>query len=265
MFIEHPIINTPSDNSTVWRYLDFTKFISLLDRSALFFCRADKFEDQFEGRYSIANDNNRVQWLEKENQYTAEHLSQHGYKLQPKEQIEQNAKDLSFVYDKLRSLSLINCWILSEYENAAMWKIFGNMHNGVAIKTTCSNLKSAIQIVEEDIYIGKVEYVDMENDIIPEGNTLSPFFHKWKYYSYEQEIRLFTEIKPERGWDYDWSMEEVEVGKYVNVDINLLIGEVYVAPYCEKWFFELVKSSLRKYSLEKKVVKSRLGEDPKKI
>ena len=42
MYQEHPSFNPPSDNATLWRYMDFTKFVSLLDKSALFFVRADK-------------------------------------------------------------------------------------------------------------------------------------------------------------------------------------------------------------------------------
>jgi hypothetical protein len=43
------------DSNIIWRYMDFTKFVSLLDRSALFFARADKFKDQFEGSWTKKN------------------------------------------------------------------------------------------------------------------------------------------------------------------------------------------------------------------
>ncbi len=36
-------------NTIIWRYLDFEKYKSLLENKALFFCRADKFIDPFEG------------------------------------------------------------------------------------------------------------------------------------------------------------------------------------------------------------------------
>jgi hypothetical protein len=40
----------PSPLDSLWRYLDLAKYISLLDQSALYFCRADKFfDDPFEG------------------------------------------------------------------------------------------------------------------------------------------------------------------------------------------------------------------------
>lgn len=203
--------------------------------------------------------------MDEEDYYLAATLGHEGFRRQTIEEIEKQAKGHSEFYEKLRRLTLINCWIQGDYENAAMWKIFGNMHDGVAIQTTCAHLKNALKDTRENVYIGSVKYVDMENEFIPEDITSRPYFHKWKYYDYEQEVRLLTEVKSDAGWDYDWSKEEVETGKYLKIDVNHLIQKVFVAPYCQNWFFELVKSSLVKYGLEKEVVKSRLGEDPKKI
>jgi len=48
----HPAFEQPQDeNEKVWRYLDFKKFVDLLESSELFFPRADKFDDKFEGTY----------------------------------------------------------------------------------------------------------------------------------------------------------------------------------------------------------------------
>src|SRR5215207_9699692 len=48
---------TPPDdeNVRVWRYMTFIKFVSLLDRSALFFARVDRLGDPFEGSYARRN------------------------------------------------------------------------------------------------------------------------------------------------------------------------------------------------------------------
>ena len=56
MYKEHPAFEKPSDEDIkIWRYIDFTKFVSLLDKQALFFARADRLSDPFEGSYSKAN------------------------------------------------------------------------------------------------------------------------------------------------------------------------------------------------------------------
>ena len=45
---------TPPDNDStkVWRYMTFTKFMSLVDRSALYFARVDRLGDPFEGSFT---------------------------------------------------------------------------------------------------------------------------------------------------------------------------------------------------------------------
>ena len=53
MYQKHPEFEEPSnENIKIWRYLDFTKFVSYLDRKALFFTRADKLDDRFEGKFT---------------------------------------------------------------------------------------------------------------------------------------------------------------------------------------------------------------------
>ena len=42
MYKESRDCKPPPDNAVLWRYMDFTKFVSLLDKQALFFARADK-------------------------------------------------------------------------------------------------------------------------------------------------------------------------------------------------------------------------------
>ena len=42
-------ITHPEDTDTVWRYMSFEKFANILATESLFFSRADKFDDKFEG------------------------------------------------------------------------------------------------------------------------------------------------------------------------------------------------------------------------
>ena len=57
MYKEHPALRVPSDADSmiIWRYMDFTKFVSLLDRKALFFVKAGKLGDPFEGACTEAD------------------------------------------------------------------------------------------------------------------------------------------------------------------------------------------------------------------
>jgi hypothetical protein len=48
MYSAEPLFNVPeNENVTIWRYMDFTKLVSLIDKKALYFARADRFSDKF--------------------------------------------------------------------------------------------------------------------------------------------------------------------------------------------------------------------------
>ena len=56
MYQEHPVFKQPPDeNIRIWRYMDFTKFVSVLDTQSLFFSRSDRLGDLFEGAHPTVN------------------------------------------------------------------------------------------------------------------------------------------------------------------------------------------------------------------
>jgi hypothetical protein len=50
-YFRHPDLVLPDDNSVIWRYMDFPKFQSMLQRGSIFFSRADTQTDKLEGEY----------------------------------------------------------------------------------------------------------------------------------------------------------------------------------------------------------------------
>lgn len=56
-----PIIRVSKDTA-IAKYLDLTKFLSLLIKESLFFCRLDKLEDQFEGATAKKNYDFRISY-----------------------------------------------------------------------------------------------------------------------------------------------------------------------------------------------------------
>jgi hypothetical protein len=54
----------PKENYKVYKYFDIIKFISLLQRKSLFFCRLDKLEDKFEGSSPKLNIEYRKKYYE---------------------------------------------------------------------------------------------------------------------------------------------------------------------------------------------------------
>jgi len=52
---ENPALIAPTDVDTkIWRFMDFTKFVSMLEESGLFFARLDRLGDPFEGSLPLA-------------------------------------------------------------------------------------------------------------------------------------------------------------------------------------------------------------------
>jgi hypothetical protein len=90
MYKEETQFHTPENETIIWRYLDFEKFVDLITSKKLFMCRSDKFEDPFEGMLKLKDTN-------------------------------QSQFDLNTLTKKFY---FINCWHINDIQSAAMWKIF---------------------------------------------------------------------------------------------------------------------------------------------
>jgi hypothetical protein len=254
MYEEHPIFEKPADeNAAIWRYMDFTKFVSLLDRQALFFARADTMPDPFEGSYS------------KENVRLRPEL----YKDLPKESLDKMLGSSAHFSREVRRFTLLNCWHISENESAAMWKLNLKTDEGVAIRSTFRRLADSLKTyTEQRVYIGKVKYIDYDTDWLPEGNIFYPFLHKRKSFEHERELRAviqrlpFVEMGRVPDSRIDLTQATPDLGAYVPVDVDLLLETVFVSPAAPAWFYELVSSVAGKYGFSKEVRRSNLGEDP---
>jgi hypothetical protein len=144
MYKEHPDLEKPKDeNVKTWRYMDFTKFVSLLDKSALFFSRADELGDSFEGSYSRANIERRPVV----------------YGVNGKEDHDLPRR-LSNLFKEFPKFTLINSWHLNEYESAALWKLYLKSDDGIAVQSTFRHLRDSLKREERSVFIGKVKYID---------------------------------------------------------------------------------------------------------
>jgi hypothetical protein len=54
MFEEHPNCQKPNDkNIKIWRFIDFSKFISMLLNNSIYFSGIKHFGDPFEDKFSL--------------------------------------------------------------------------------------------------------------------------------------------------------------------------------------------------------------------
>lgn len=218
----------------LWRYMDFPKFLSLLDDSAIFFARADSFEDPYEGELPKGNVALR-NFVKSKSSSTGDNLPQ--------------AADKKTV--------MISCWHMSTYESAAMWKLYGQANQAICITTKYAKLKN--QLVK-GAHIGLVRYVDHNRAWVPENNIYYPYMFKRKSFEHEKEVRALIDINL---LDQEDLFLKTEHGFKNRVDLNTLIDEIYVDPSASEWFFQLVKSVVAKYNIKAPVKKSPLLLSPK--
>jgi hypothetical protein len=243
MYRQNPEFEEPEETAIIWRYVDFTKFISYLEKKALFFVRSDQLADNYEGKFTEADA--RV-WEEK---------------LQPTTKLNQME-----IYDRFRKIVNISSWHINDNESAAMWEICLQSNEGVAIKSTFQRLKESFLLhKKDDILIGKVKYIDYSRDTIPPGNIFNPFLYKRKAFEHEKELRAVIMKFPSQQETVGKHLVFVDpkwFGIHVKTDLHILIDEIVVSPNVPDWFIDLVTSIVKKYELNKKVEQSELSKEP---
>ena len=109
--------------------------------------------------------------------------------------------------------------------------------------------------------------MDFAKEKTPGSHFIYRFLQKRKSFSHENELRTIISRIP---INYDKKISEInwapfDSGLTVPVNLETLIQRIYVAPYCEVWFHELVKSVVEKYltkSLSENVHRSDIDRDP---
>lgn len=239
----------PKDNYTLSKYLDITKFISLLSTKSLFFCRLDKLEDQYEGLTAKRNYELRIEWYDQTNKFLTTPLSD--------DQIINKVQEM-YKYDKkIKEVNCVCCWNKAKDESIALWKIYSDYGKGIMIKTNISKLIDSLSSTDESIYLSEVNYIDYKKDIMQDGNSFFPIIHKQNQYNFENEVRLIHSVDfPQIGKFYPWDKEYITEGKLIKVDINLLIEQVVVGPFAPHWMISLIEDLMNKYGLNLPIKKS---------
>lgn len=248
--------------ATVWRYLDFDKFKSLLENQSLFFCRADKFSDPFEGSIPRLEAEYRIQTYKNNAKYF-----QRGYN---EEQALKNISGMQATHQKFKRGAIVNCWHINKSESDAMWRLYLKSNDGVAIQSTKERIEKTIGNTIEEISLSKVRYLDYEKDIWYHNvnyphkayNLITPLFHKRIEFIHEQEFRLFILIQDAINNENYWGNEAIEKGKFIKVDLLSLIENVYLPPTIDKETQDKIISLSEGLGYKFKYLKSRLSSNP---
>jgi hypothetical protein len=293
----HPQLTPLADTARLWRYMDFTKYLSLLDRGQLYFPNLEALagSDPHEGLLAQPNYRHR-EWK------SIDDLTPTEWDELQMEPMTAGDRQIQFwstknsreywlrrrFYDR-RTL-FVNCWHLNNYESAAMWSGYVSGTEGIAVVSNYERIERSLARSPERLFAGKVEYLDFEKSKVE--NSLMLPLSKRVSFAYENEFRLIRwdlDIqgrlnalcsslaqsmfhgpgRPKRTDEIDWSVIEDDVarvkypnGRYIDVEIGALIEEVRVSPRSGDWFLELVHSVSTKYGLAAKVTRSDILSSP---
>src|SRR5689334_18896813 len=134
----HEAFFPPQANRTLWRYIDFTKLLSLLETRKLFFARIDTFDDPYEGTWSHES----VRRLREDRM------------MKP-----QAIENLLKAANDLRHEIFVNSWCAIDNESAAMWKLYLQSPEGVAIQSDHERLARVLDKSTLSIRTTLIKYV----------------------------------------------------------------------------------------------------------
>jgi hypothetical protein len=259
-----------------FQYMDLSEFIHLLYSKSLFFCNTRKFGDPFEGSLPEFNNN-----IDDQKEYSISKDLFHN-----KKKFRKTIKSkiiTNWNYQGWKNRVLVNCWHMNNSESAAMWNSYSYRNSGIALQSTFQRLQDSIKFCKEEIIIGEVQYLNYRNEWSEENFGWDIFLTKKKPYEYERELRALNIV-----YDNDLYNEELFndsflkkyriylsknqrnttkkvfslhneknlpiyiPGKHIKIDLDTLIESIYISPYVDEYFVEVIQSLIEKYDISNK-------------
>jgi hypothetical protein len=125
-----------------------------------------------------------------------------------------------------------------------MWDLYTRRNAGIAIQTTYARLSESLETNHEDeVYIGIVIYIDQEKEWHRVWSQSEVLVRKRISFEHEQELRAVT-----------FQSQLTDLGKYVSVDLGILIEKIYVAPKAPRYFEDGIKSIAERFNIDKELV-----------
>lgn len=219
----HSAVKTPHGNAMIWRYMGLGKFLDLITHRRLFFSNAARLTDQYEATLPASNIAAIRTKLENENFDPGDLETEVSWRVAE--------------IDGLRDLTLVNCWSIGRHESYARWKIYlGGSKDGVAVKSTVGRLKKSLMrgadCYPEDVYLATVNYAErIDTSSVHRFQVVTT---KKPYYEFETEMRAFIVNFP-RSEGGTKTPYEIALGRYVSIELDELVDEIYVSPFAGSW------------------------------
>ncbi|UZE14747.1 hypothetical protein [Pseudomonas sp. B21-053] len=270
-------------NTKIFRYMDLSKFLSLIHQKYLYFAKASSFEDRLEGMPTDLDGwlgsgvaemldivvNNVLPSLslntspEERARREVEHdAAQERFKNRTINTVfgPQRIEDYSHyssIFEAVSHWVDISCWHMDvgAPESMAMWKIYGAGSAAVCVVSSVGDVIRAMSIPQDiKLIVDKVSYLNFESDYVGIDNPLSVFFHKNGWYEFEKELRFVIH----QSSNLDPRRERGGYGTSIEIDPGLLIKRVMVSPASSGWFLDLVSLIVKEAGLKVDVAKSKI-------
>lgn len=272
-----------SSDTKIFRYMDLSKFLSLIHQKYLFFAKASSFEDRLEGMPTKLDGfmgsgvaemldivmNNVIPGLfrdsspderaerEAERDAAKKKYSNRTISTVFGPQRVDDYPSYSSLFESVSHWVDISCWHMDvgAAESMAMWKIYGSGSAAVCIESTVGDVISAMDIPQDiQLVADKVSYLNFESDYVGVDNPLSVFFQKNGWYEFEKEFRFILH----KATSLDPRSKRDGYGTNIAIKPDSLIKRVMVSPASSAWFHELVGLIVKEGGLKSEVVRSKI-------
>jgi len=227
-----------SQDEKLWRYIDLSKFVSLLSTKTLWLARPDTFQDSHEGKFPLAMKSSLDKIYSKLGPCPNTNIS--------------SSDDFGGV---LCRNAYISCWHRNANENMVMWQVYGKDTNIVSIQTDVQSLKESLEDSKLNglsFLLKNINYQDHSESNLE--NYTAPFFIKRPHFSFENETRMLYSANKAIT-----ASCETPLGHTCKVNPNILIKEILVHPDSEGWFVNVVKDIAIKYEIDAPVQRGLYG------
>ena len=238
----------------LWRYIDLAKFMSMLEDRALYFTRADKLGDPFEGAAGIAA--RLPVWEERTKDYFRRAMLARpaGGAQHSDEELEKNAErllgEMRQAMEYERQHAFANCWHANTVELEALWRLYcPPPQAGVLIQTTAEALEASLG-PDAAVQIGHVQYLDFKTAF---AGPYERVFTKRKSLSHEAEVRAVFERL---------SIKDSPPRILMPIDLKQLVHTVVPSPFAPPWLHELIAKILMRHDLDLPLRASELLAEP---
>lgn len=252
-WMPHPY-DVPKPESSLWRYMDFSKFVALLKDKAIHFARADHLGDQFEGAKGVVS--NKNVWDDYYLRFFREAVRNPppGHKCElSNEEVQREAErllqEMATAGKRALSTTYVSCWHESEVESEALWRLYcPPPSSGVAIRTTFYALNQSLGD-QLDIEIGRIRYIDFSKNFAGPNDAI---FRKRQSLSHEKEVRAVIRK----------CADSSEPGLLRAVDLSVLLQSVVVSPFAPSWFGRILAETMTRFDVSSEIRPSDLLSEP---